>query len=419
MKALTPNSPLKAVKITPRVPSQNALDQSTLWQKRIEHNDAASLWRSLQRMVASHPLVRSVLGNQHSANSEPPFSVHDLTQDLYVLLLQKGRFNHYLTAEMSDAEIEREIFQIELTNMLIGNLRRRRPENYRIVRRVSQILESDPRFRRFRRNKQQHQVERYRQAAEAVFGLREWSDDKRIKDSGTFDDLILNIPQRSRNRRLAGCTGETQVIVSNHELVELMAEILGAIDSPAPLRVLRQLALSKLPIFDPMLTSIDDETSEERHGHRYHYSLISADATPEQQVMNRQQEVEARSMAIRFLNKLSDLTRSNPARTERLWRVLWHCYFDSDEPSQLEIAEIVGISDSSVSDYRRRIEGEMRKLRFAQDQVSVFAEELKEQLRWRLGPAERNERRHEFSEIMMRPRFRFVSPMLYTVASAA
>lgn len=125
MKALTPNSPLKPVKLSPRVFSQNAPGQTSFWQNRIMQNDAASVWRLLQRMVSSHPLVRTALGAQHSASAEPPFSVDDLTQDLYVLLLQKGRFNHYLATGMSDAEIEREIFQIELTNLLIGNLRRR------------------------------------------------------------------------------------------------------------------------------------------------------------------------------------------------------------------------------------------------------------------------------------------------------
>lgn len=419
MKALTPNSPLKPVKLNPRVSPQNTPGQNSLWQKRIQLNDASGVLRSLQRLVSSHPLVRSALGNHHSANSEPPFSVHDLTQDLYVLLLQKERFNHYLAAEMSDGEIEREIFQIELTNLLIGNLRRRRPENYRMARRVSQILESDSGFRRFRRNKQHNQVERYRQAAEAVFGLREWSDDKCVKDSGTFEDLIAHIPSRCRNRRRVGCTGETQVIVSNQELIELMTEILAAIDSPAPLRVLRQLALSKLPIFDPMLTSIDDEASEERQGNRYHYSLVSSDATPEEQALCNEQESEARSMAIEFLNTLSELTRSNLVRTERLWRVLWHCYFDANEPSQLEIAEIVGISDSSVSDYRRRIESEMRRLNFAPEQVSIFAEELKEQLCWRLSPVDRTERRRETVETVVRPRFRYDAPAFYVVASAA
>ncbi|MEK7831767.1 MAG: hypothetical protein AAB401_11815 [Acidobacteriota bacterium] len=416
MKALTPNSPLKPVKLSPSVSSLNTPGQSSLWHTRIQHSDAPSLWRSLQRMVSSHPLVRSALGNQSSA---PPFSVHDLTQDLYVLLLQKGRFNHYLAAGMSDTEIEREIYQIELTNLLIGNLRRRRPENYRIVRRVSQILESDSCFRRFRRHNKQNQVERYRQAAEAVFGLREWGDDKRIKDSGTFDDLIANIPMRLRNRRRSGCTGETQVIVSNHDLVQLMVEIFEAIDSPAPLRVLRQLALTKLPIFDPMLTSIDDEISEERQGRGYNYSLVSADANPEEEAMRGEQELEARSMAIEFLDRLGNLTRSNPVRTERLWRVLWHCYFDTDEPSQLEIAEMVGTSDSSVSDYRRRIESEMRNLNFAPEHLSIFAEELSKQLRWRLSLQERIERRQESSAVIVRPRLRYDSPGLYRTATAA
>lgn len=390
-----------------------------LWQQRIAACDAPSLWHSLQRMVSSHPLVRSALNGQQSSGAEASFSVHDLTQDLYVLLLQKGRFNHYLLTGMSDAEIEREIFQIELTNLLIGNLRRRRPENYRIVRRVSQILESDSSFRRFRRHKSQHQVERYRQAAEAVFGLRGWGDDKRVKDSGTFDDLIANIPMRSRNRRRTGCTGEAQVIVSNHDLVELMVEILEAIDSPAPLRVLRQLALSKLPIFDPTLTSIEDEVSEERQGRAYHFSLVSADATPEEQVVHSEQELEARSLAIEFLDNLGSVTRSNAARAERLWRVLWHCYFDADEPSQMEIAEILGISDSSVSDYRRRVETELRKLNFAPDQLSIFAEELKDQLRWRLSPPERIERRKEPGELIAWPRPRYQSPAIYQTASAA
>ena len=72
------------------------------------------------------------------------------------------------------------------------------------------------------------------------------------------------------------------------------------------------------------------------------------------------------------------------------------CFFDPDEPSQLEIAEMVGLSDSSVSDYRRRIEAEMRKLDFAPDQLSWFAEELDEQLRWRLSLPEPKLREPEF-----------------------
>jgi hypothetical protein len=350
--------------------------------------DAQALWRSLHRLVSVHPLVRSALGSQPGAAQPTPLlSLQDLTQDLYVLLLQKGRFNHYLISQMNDSEIEREIYQIELTNLLIGNLRRRRPENYRIVRRVSGVLDSDPQFRRFK--KRDGQPARYRQAAEAMYGLREWASDKKAKDSGIFSDLIAGIPMRMRNRRRAGCTGEAQVIVSNLELVELMVEIFEAIDSPASLRVLRQLALSKLPVYDPEMTAIEDEVNEERNGRSYYDSIASSDASPEQLALRDEQDARARRLAAQFLDRLSLSVRLNQRRTERLWRVLWHCYFDPTEPSQLEIAEMVGISDSSVSDYRRKLEMEMRKLDFEPDQLRSFAEELDELLQWRLSLPER------------------------------
>ncbi len=353
------------------------------WKTRIENSDIQSLWRSLHKLVSAHPLAHSALSHSRSsAHYAASSSLNDLTQDLYLHLLQKGRFNHYIVSQMSDAEIEREIFQIELTNLLIGNLRRRRPENYRIVRRISVVLEDDPQFRQFRLRA--GRTARYRQAAETIYGLKGWSDDKPVKDSGVFADLIDHIPMRMRNRRRAGCRGDAQVIISNQELTELLVEILDAIDSPAPLHVLRRLALSKLPVFDPELTSIDDQSGDERQGINYDW-IASSEPGPEQIVLIGEQEREARRAAPAFLDHLSLLVRSNPQRTERLWRVLWHCFLDSDEPSQLEIAAMVGLSDSSVSDYRRKIETELRKLDFTPEQAPAFAEELDLQLRWRLS----------------------------------
>src|SRR5262249_1188149 len=152
-------------------------------------------------------------------------------------------------------------------------------------------------------------------------------DDKPVKDSGTFADLIVNIPMRMRNRRRAGCTGDTQVIVSNQELAELMVEILETIDSPAPLRVLRQLALTRLPVCDPEMSSIEDDSDNSSQGRSYDW-LISTDASPEQIALRSEQEREARCAASTLLTQLDSLARSNPQRTERLWRVLWHCYLD-------------------------------------------------------------------------------------------
>ncbi len=394
MKAPAYQSPRLLAKV-----SSCGSSRLSLWKTRIENADNNALWRALNRLVSVHPLVRSAINSRQSAtNPTNLFSLHDLTQDLYLLLLQKGRFNYYLATQMSDAEIEREIFQIELTNLLIGNLRRRRPENYRIVRRVSGVLENGEHFRRF--GKRDKQMARYRQAAEAVFGLRDWGNDKAIKDSGTFADLITCIPMRMRNRRRSGCTGDAQIIVSNQELIELMIEIFETIDSPAPLRVLRQLALSKLPVYDPVMTTIEEDANEEHQGRSYYDSIPSPDASPEEIVLQDEEEEEVRRIANNFLNHLSLLMRSNPRRTDRLWRVLWHCYFNPEEPSQLEIAEMVGISDSSVSDYRRKLENEMRKLDFEPERLHCFAEELDEQLRWRLSISEKQQCKLELDSKM-------------------
>lgn len=360
---------------------------SKSWKSLLERNDAGLLWQSLHRLVSSHPLVRSAQRNQQkSTHPSSHLSLHDLTQDLYVLLLEKARFKHYLAGQMSDAEIEREIFQIELTNLLIGRLRRRQPENYRIVRRVSALLDSEPCFSEWA--KPDRRAARYRQAANAVYGLSEWGGEKRLKDSGTFEELVAAVPVRMRNRRCVGCRGEAQMIVSNQELVALLVEIFRAIDSPAPLRVIRKLALSKLPVFDAVLTSIDQEIKDEELHPERNLLLVSEDANPEQRALCREGELQARRAARDFLDRVSRLTRAQNDRTERFWRVLWHCYFDPAEPSQLAVAARLGLSDSSVSDYRRKMENELRRLDFAPDQIRPFVAELEAQLRRRLADAD-------------------------------
>ena len=45
--------------------------------------------------------------------------------------------------------------------------------------------------------------------------------------------------------------------------------------------------------------------------------------------------------------------------------VLWYCYLGPKRYTQLEVAAVLGVSDSLVSEYRRRIEGELRALSLA------------------------------------------------------
>jgi len=73
----------------------------------------------------------------------------DLTQELFVALLSKERFQHYIDTAMTDAEIEAEISQIELTNMLTAELRKRYPESYRLARRISTLIQTGASFKRF------------------------------------------------------------------------------------------------------------------------------------------------------------------------------------------------------------------------------------------------------------------------------
>lgn len=386
------------------------------WKSLLENNDAALLWQSLHRLVSIHPLVRSAQRNQHNPkNVTSLLSLPDLTQDLYVLLLEKSRFNHYVQGHMTDAEIEREIFQVELTNMLIGRLRQRQPENYRIVRRISTVLDSEPYFRVIRQP-EAHQPGRYRQAVHVIYGLCDWKSDKPIKDSGRFEELIANVPMRVRNRRRVGCKGDAQLIVTNQELSDLLVEIFRAVDSPISLRVLRSLALSRLPVYDAVVSSIEQVTEDNRQSQGWEKMLISSHACPEQINLQREQEFLARQAAHDFLDQLEKvaLSHGHRNRTHRFWRILWHSYFDPQEPSQLAIAAMLEMSDSTVSDYRRKMEQEMQKLLkeyLLPEQMSPFAEELSAQLKRRLARIEAPRRAASLGrqELSAWPRFNYSS----------
>jgi hypothetical protein len=356
-------------------------ESKSQWQVYLQ-GDAQGLLRTLQRMVNTHPLVRSAIkGQAATAGTSPLFSGPDLAHDLYLMLLQKGRFNYYLESRMADAEIEREIFQVELTNYLIGILRRCRPENYRMVRRIGNVLETDERFRPMGGK---GSIVRYRQSAETVYGLAEWEPGKPAQDGHAAIMALEQVSTRSRDLRRAGCSGDTQLIVSNQELAALLIEILQAVDGPLPLRLLRQFALAKLPVWDVTLTPIETDGDEERLTGVKAEALVSVAANPAEQLTQQEEAGLACHAAHAFLLRLHASTKENALRTERLCRVMWHCYFDPSEPTQLAIAEIVGVSDSSVGDYRRKLETEMRRLSLSLTQVAHFTEALREELGKRL-----------------------------------
>jgi hypothetical protein len=81
-------------------------------------------------------------------------------------------------------------------------------------------------------------------------------------------------------------------------------------------------------------------------------------------------------MAGEFLTSLRRAVNNNSRRFSRLLSTLWYCYYDPSGPSQLEIAQMLGVSDSLVSDNRRLIEYELKKLRLSREDGPVFSESL-------------------------------------------
>jgi len=62
--------------------------------------------------------------------------------------------------------------------------------------------------------------------------------------------------------------------------------------------------------------------------------------------------------------------------------VLWYCYLSPAHITQLEAAARLSVSDSLVSDYRRRIEQQLRALNFTEvEEARRFEIALRERVR--------------------------------------
>jgi hypothetical protein len=350
------------------------------WVDSLRRSDVTRLWAELHRIVCSHPLVRA----SHSAGllvegAERGNAYVDLTQELFVTLLSKARFQHYLETAMTDAEIECEISQIELTNLLTAELRKRHPESYRLARRISTIIQSSANFRRFDGGAGSVEDEPHRRLADRVYGLSEWPAAKARRNSQDLEQRIQMIPVHQRDTRMVGCTGDSQIIISNSDLEDLIISILEAADAPVDVRSLRSLVMSRLPVMDIYLVPLGGSDDEE-NGRIF--EPVDGRENPEQGLLRRESEEEAVGYVDLFLRALHTSVRGKTKQYDRMLGVLWHCYLSPDHITQLEAAARLGVSDSLVSDYRRRIEQELRALAFGEiEQARRFETSLRERVR--------------------------------------
>src|SRR5678815_3787016 len=330
------------------------------WVESLRASDVSRLWAELHRIVSHHPLVRASRSAGLLIEEGGSSAYTDLTQELFVQLLSKNRFEHYLESQMTDYEIECEISQIELTNLLTAELRKRHPESYRLARRISTLIQSSSNFRRF--DSSGIDDEPHRRLADRVYGLNEWPDGKRRRDSHEVEQRAHMVPVRARDTRMVGCTGDSQVVISNPDLEDLIVSVLDAIDSPADVRTLRSLVMSRLPVMDIYLVPLDGDDNDNEN----HFEPVDKRENPEQGLLRRESENEAAGFVDQFLERLHETVRGKIKQYNRILGVLWHCYLSPEHSTQLEVAAVLGVSDSLVSDYRRRIEQELRELSFSE-----------------------------------------------------
>lgn len=335
--------------------------KSAKWVESLKSSDVSRLWTDLHRIVSHHPLVRASRSAGLLVEEGGAGAYTDLTQELFVQLLSKNRFEHYLDTGMSDYEIECEISQIELTNLLTAELRKRHPESYRLARRISTLIQSSANFKRF--DTSGIDDEPHRRLADRVYGLSEWNENKSRRGSHEVEQRVQIIPVRQRDTRMVGCTGDSQVVISNPDLEDLIVSVLDAVDSPVDVRTLRSLVMSRLPVMDIYLVPLDGDDNDHDNGG---YDPVDRRENPEQGLLRRESEREAAGYVDLFLKNLHEAVRGKVKQYNRILGVLWHCYLSPEQATQLEVAASLGVSDSLVSDYRRRIEQELRALAFSE-----------------------------------------------------
>jgi len=178
---------------------------------------------------------------------------------------------------------------------------------------------------------------------------------------------------------MVGCTGDSQIVIGNADLEDLIISVLEAADAPIDVRALRSLVMSRLPVMDIYLVPLGGDDADDGGNQ---FEPVDGCDNPEQGLMRRESEREAANFVDGFLKSLRETVRGKVKQYNRMLGVLWHCYLSPDHSTQLEVAATLGVSDSLVSDYRRRIEQELRALSFAEiEEARRFEMALRERVR--------------------------------------
>jgi hypothetical protein len=347
------------------------------WQDALLREDYEALWSILFETVSRHYSVKRLHQWENIPRDRLQDGCADMTQDLFLRLFEKNRFQHYLDSQYTNEMIAHEIDHIEIPNMINSHLRRRFPESFRIAGRISSLLRNHGNYRLFPAAcDSRGQAAARRSSVMEVYGLKVWPSDKPVKERQALPDLIRDVEFRIRDLRRSGGKRTCHIIIPNKDLNSLIADIFRAIDSPTDLRTLRGLVMSKLPLADISFIPMSRPQSSFEHAVPVDKDYADNRHTPEQSVLEVE---EMKRMELAVANLIDDLRRSCHYRLtkfSKLLAVVWLYYFDQDTRFAADVARVLGISNSLVAHYRAIFEKSVRGIAISYSELPFFYHSL-------------------------------------------
>jgi len=350
------------------------------WIDILETNDNEALWNKLYSLIAKHSSTRLLYSHDELTGSRRYEIYSDLTQDIFLRLLEKNRWQYYVDYGYTSERIEQELNRIEVPNHISVLQRERYPEAYRLARRISELIKSRREFRLYSIPAYTDNVAANESARPSrkmvlqVYGLSRWPADKRAGYEGDLLERIKEVPCHSRDVRRMGRGGGSQVIISNEELMQLIVDIFIAIDTPLAIRYMRALVMSKLAIEDSRLVSLDAGlmSAGEDATELPHLDLPDERPTPLDVLLAKEARQNLEQVVEMLLQEMRHAVRNKPQRFHKLISIAWSCYFDPASPSQTTIAREMGISDSLVSHYRGIFDSFVQNLNLTVDEYILL-----------------------------------------------
>jgi hypothetical protein len=329
------------------------------WIEILKANDNEALWNKLCGLIAKHSSIRLLYSHDELTGGSRHEIYGDLTQDLFLRLLEKNRWQYYLDNGYTSERIEQELNRIEVPNYVSVLQRDRYPEAYRLARRISELIKTRREFRLYSIPSYTDSAARNESARPnrkmvlQVYGLSWWSADKPAGYDGDLLERIKDVPCRLRDLRRMGRGEGAQIVISNEELLQLIVDIFVAVDTPLAIRQMRALVMSKLAIEDSRLVSLDASLpSPGEEAGLPRLDLPDDRPTPLDALLAKEAQRGIERIVEMLLQKMREAVRNKPSRFQKLVHIAWRCYFDPASPSQGAIAREMQISDSLVSHYR-------------------------------------------------------------------